>query len=145
MDRVIALLIPITGIVMGVGLGMLGMYLEYRKRKEIYTLYHQERMAAIDKGLELPPLPEAFFTDSTRPRSPRGQLLKGLIWLFTGSAVTMALFANAFGAQALYGLIFVALGAAYLVNYFAVGKRQAEMMEAAEKAKLAETNQPLSV
>lgn len=138
-------MIPIVGIVMGIGLGMLGMYLEYRKRKEIYTLYHQERMAAIDKGLELPPLPEAFFTDSAKPRTPRGQLLKGLIWLFIGVAVMIALFANGFGTQALYGLIPVALGAAYLVNYFAVGKRQAEVMEAAEKAKLAETNQPRSV
>ncbi len=47
MKDYIALLIPLSGIVMGCGIPMLVIFLDYRKRKEMFTLHHQERMAAI--------------------------------------------------------------------------------------------------
>ena len=58
-------LIPILAIVMTIGAGMLKLYLNYQKRKDMFALYHQERMAAIEKGIELPPLPEDFFREDS--------------------------------------------------------------------------------
>ncbi len=135
-------MIPIIAIIMGIGIGMWGMYLSYRKRKEIFTLYHQERMAALDKGVDLPPLPEAFFTEDGSARSvpnPHRHLFRGLMWVLVGIALTIALFAVDGLDSALFALIPVALGLAHLIYYFTVGKRLAQAMEAAELAKLAET------
>lgn len=139
---ILALMIPIIAIIMGIGIGMWGMYLSYRKRKEIFTLYHQERMAALDKGVDLPPLPEAFFTEDGSARSvpnPHRHLFRGLMWVLVGIALTIALFAVDGLDTALFALIPVALGLAHLIYYFTVGKRLAQAMEAAELAKLAET------
>jgi hypothetical protein len=47
---------------------------------------HQERMAAIEKGAALP----AEMTPA--PWSPRIYLLRGLVWLFTGIALSVFLF-----------------------------------------------------
>ena len=71
------------------------LYLNYRKRKDMFALYHQERMAAIEKGIELPPLPEDFFheepsADASR-RSSHGTLLAGLILVFLGLTLYLAL------------------------------------------------------
>jgi hypothetical protein len=52
-------------------------------------LQHQERMAALEKGVALPPLSE--FSRQPAPFNPRALLLRGLLWLFTGIAITIAL------------------------------------------------------
>ena len=64
---VLSLFIPIIAIVMGIGIGMLAIYLRYRKRKEISAHYHQERMAAIEKGIECPPWPDRLLADAHQP------------------------------------------------------------------------------
>jgi len=76
-------------------------------------------MAAIEKGLELPPesLPQ------TEPVPPRSRyLLRGLIWLGVGLAITFGghdwLQAPIGGA----GWIPVAVGVAYLIFYFVEGR-----------------------
>jgi peptidoglycan/LPS O-acetylase OafA/YrhL len=138
----VSLLIPIVAIVMGVGIGMLTIYLNYRKRKEMFALYHQERMAAIDKGIELPPLPDAFFTDDGKPyrqRSPRRHLLTGMILLFIGIILFTAFYIDEQLHTALLTLIPAGIGLAYLIFYFAVGRKEAEAFEAAQKAKASET------
>ena len=53
----LALLIPIIAIIMGIGIGMLAIYTGYLKRKDLFAHYHQERMAAIEKGIDCPPWP----------------------------------------------------------------------------------------
>jgi len=55
------------------------------KRQE---LRHQERMAAIEKGAELPAEPSEM---PPAPWSPRVYLLRGLIWLFTGIGLSIFL------------------------------------------------------
>lgn len=137
----IVFLIPIIAIVMGIGIGMLAIFLNYRKRKEIFALYHQERMAALDKGTEPAPLPKEFFTDdNTQPYSPRRNLLKGLVWLFVGLALLIAIYKIGEPDAALFALIPIGVGLAFLIYYFAVGRKEAEAFEARENAKLAETN-----
>jgi hypothetical protein len=139
----LVLLIPIIAIVMGLGTGMISIYFNYRKRKEMFALYHQERMAALDKGIELPPLPEDFFHEDRKPspRSPHGTLLAGLIQVFIGITLYLALhFAgvrtNEGGDVALFALIPCGLGAAFLIYYFTVGRKLAVAMEEERKIRL---------
>jgi hypothetical protein len=125
----ISLLIPIISIIMGIGIGMLAIVLNYRKRKEIFALYHQERMAAIEKGVECPPWPDRLLADDAATPSPRRHLLKGLVWLFIGLAVTVAVYAVVDLSHALFGLIPIGIGLAHLIYYFVEGKREAQAAE----------------
>jgi len=56
--------------------------LNYRKRE----LQHKERLAALEKGMPLPPL-----TDVQAVWSPRSYLLKGMMWLYAGIALAVFL------------------------------------------------------
>ena len=109
-----AMLIPIVAIIMGIGIAMLTIYLGFRMKTETLKLYHAERMAAIEKGIELPPLPVPA------PQGPRRapyveKRNGGLVLLFLGIAVTLALWETAGGPAFWWGLTIVALGAALLV------------------------------
>ena len=129
---IIGLMIPIIAIVMGVGVALLAIYLSYRKRKEMFALYHEERMAAIEKGVDLPPLPDALLTDDgkpLRPYNPRRHLLKGLAWLFVGIGLGAALWTTVGHDWALFSLILIGIGLAHLIYYFVEGKKEAEAIE----------------
>jgi hypothetical protein len=65
-------------LVMGLVVGAL--YMRFRRRE----LQHKERMTAIEKGVALPDL-----TDMDA--SPRIYLLRGMIWLFSGIALSVSL------------------------------------------------------
>ena len=132
----VSLLIPIVAIVMGVGLTMLIFYFHYAKRKHMFALYHQERMAAIEKGLEVPPLPDGFFSDdakSPRTVSPHRHLLKGLILLFIGLILFFAFYNEQQIKPAMFSLVPGGIGLAYLIYYFAIGRKEAAAMEAAAR------------
>ena len=70
-DGTLALLIPIVAIIGGVASGMFATYHRMRRERELPQLYHAERMAAIEKGVELPPLPPELFHDPDNHRSGR--------------------------------------------------------------------------
>jgi hypothetical protein len=135
------ILIPIVAIVMGIGIGMLALVLDHRKRDRMFTLYHQERMAALEKGQELPPLPEEFFDDGKRP-SPHATLMGGLICAFLGPALGIPLYFVVGFQPALFALVPFAIGAALLIYYFAVGRRKALEIEAAMRAKASSGSRP---
>ena len=125
----LALLIPILAIILGVGIAMLAIFLQYRKRKETFALYHQERMAALEKGVDLPPLPEFLLSDDSnalKSYHPRRHLLKGLIWLFTGIGLGVALWPTAGFEHSLFSLIPIGVGLAHLIYYFVEGKTEAK-------------------
>lgn len=117
---VLALFIPIVAIIMGFGIGMLGLWFDYRKKREIFELHHKERMAAIEKGMDLPPLPAELFRDSRRRREPADYLRRGLVWLLVGIAIVIALLTTpGAGPQgAFWGLLPAAVGLAQLIFYF---------------------------
>ncbi len=141
-------LIPIVAIIFGCSIAMLAIYTRYRKRKDMYELYHRERMAAIDKGIELPPLPDGFFCEdgqSPMPYHPRRNLLKGLVWLFLGIGVFAALRGSGESEDAWWGVVPACIGLAYLIYYGAAGRREAELADAALRARLTETKPPGAV
>ena len=125
---ILGVMIPIIAIILGIGLAIVSAFLNYKRRKDMFALYHQERMAAIEKGVELPPLPDSFFGED-RPRSPRRFLRSGLMLLFIGLAVMAALYFGHNPRSALWGLIPVGIGLANLIYYFTEGKK--ELAEAA--------------
>ena len=57
-------MIAIAAIVMGIGCAMFSLYLHSRRKREFLQMHHAERMAAIEKGIELPPVPPQFFHDT---------------------------------------------------------------------------------
>jgi len=120
----LGIFIPIIAIVMGIGVGMLALVLDYRKKQEMFALHHKERLAAIEKGMEVPPLPPEFFVDhrGRRSRHPSDYLRRGLVLLFVGIAVSFALYQNQRDAY-LWGLVPAAIGIAQLLFYFLVGRK----------------------
>ena len=122
----IGVLIPIISIVLGIGIGMLAIYLSYRKRRELFAHYHQERMAAIEKGIDCPPWPESLLAGENTARTPRRHLLHGLVWLFIGLAAMVAVYATFDFHHALFGLIPAGIGLAHLIYYFIEGRKEAE-------------------
>jgi hypothetical protein len=124
----VALSLPILAILVTGAVAFIAMFLKYKRRKEAFALYHQERMAAIDKGVDLPPLPEAFLMDSGRPyRTPLAHrpLLIGLVLLLGGLSLLLGLSYRAGSEQAIWGLVPSAVGLAFLIYYFAVGRKEA--------------------
>ncbi len=67
-------LVPILGIIFAVGLPLsipiVYIALNYRKRKRLMELSHAERMAAIERGMEVPPLPLELI-DGQQPQAPQ--------------------------------------------------------------------------
>src|SRR6516165_12758043 len=116
---VLGLLIPIISVTVSLGALIVWIVSWSRRRMHEIDCRHKERMAAIEKGLELPPesLPQP---EQMPPRSR--YLLRGLIWLGVGLAITFGghdwLRAPLGGA----GWIAVAVGAAYLIFYFVEGR-----------------------
>ena len=120
--HVLPLFIPIVAIVMGIGIGMLALWLENQKKLRMFELLHQERLFALERGLDVPPLPPEFFAAPARkddkPAAPRISSLRwGLMWLFLGLALMIAITLNDGLEQASWALLPVAVGAAQLIYY----------------------------
>jgi len=115
----LALMIPIISIFMGIGIAMLAIFLDFRKKRDMFAMHHKERMAAIEKGMEVPPLPPEFFRDgrACRPRVHGDFLRRGLVLLFVGIAVSAALY-NSERDAFLWGLVPAGIGLAQLLYYF---------------------------
>ncbi|MDB6037996.1 MAG: hypothetical protein JWM99_1837 [Verrucomicrobiales bacterium] len=123
------LLIPLLAIVLGCGIPLLWIYTDYRKRKDIFEMHHRERMAAIEKGISVPPLPDGFLDDLTgsgnKTCTPASALLKGLVWLFLGISLSIVIFVIRHDARACLGLIPASIGVAYLLFYLMEGRKSA--------------------
>jgi hypothetical protein len=118
MRHIIVFLIPIVAIVMGVGLGMLGLFLDYQKKTRMFDLHHKERLLAIERGMEVPPLPSEFFAPVRKPVNLKANSLRwGLIWLFLGLALGTAMALNDGIEQASWALLPIAVGVALLSFY----------------------------
>ncbi len=89
---------------------------DYFKQRRIIDHLHRERLAAIEKGLDLSQLPSlspaAFGHEAYRP--PK-YLLRGLLWTLIGGATAGVLFLKEDLRTASFGLIPAAIGLAYLI------------------------------
>jgi hypothetical protein len=128
-------LVPVLGVIFAVGLPLsipiVYIALNYRKRKHLMELSHAERMAAIERGMEVPPLPlELIDGRSTRRRS---SLLPGLVWFFIGLAMVGGTLSIGDDMPIVFGLVPLGIGLAYLIYYGVEGRhveaRQREQEE----------------
>jgi hypothetical protein len=125
-------LIPIVSVTLGIGMIIVSILVKHRRQMQELDHRHKERMAAIEKGLDLPTDPvsarievarEAAGLVGTRGAGSGGAgsryLLRGLIWLGVGLAVAL----TDSGIRD-YGWIGVAVGVAYLIYYAVEGRRK---------------------
>jgi hypothetical protein len=116
MAAILGVMIPIVAIVFGLSLAMLGIWLDYRKKRELFQLHHAERMAAIEKGLDVPALPAEFFQSPKREATPYKDLRRGLLCTLIGITVTVALWGTG-EADFWWGLVPIGVGVAYLLSF----------------------------
>jgi hypothetical protein len=133
-EDVVAVFIPIVAIFMSLLIPIVYAITDYRRRRDIVEAHHKERIAAIERGMEIPPLPEDFFKPLEKNDRPR-HLLTGMIWLFVGITVALFLGAVADTSVAFLGLIAAGVGAAYLIYYFVEGRNELAEYKARAAAK----------
>ena len=111
-ENIVALLIPLTAIVMAFGIAFWSIYWGHQKKR----LQYQERQLMIEKGLPPPPVLE----DAREKIMPEHSLRRGIVLLFLGIGLTVGTFilGNFFGDREFVGL--VALAAA-IVGFVGLG------------------------
>ncbi|MFL6547413.1 MAG: DUF6249 domain-containing protein [Povalibacter sp.] len=115
-------LVPLVAVSFGICFvpSIVWIILNYRKRRRFMDLHHAERMAAIERGMEIPALPLELI-DGTSPRRRRSSLLPGLVWFFIGLALLGSRFTDG-DVPVMAALIPLGIGLAYLIYYFVEGK-----------------------
>src|SRR6184192_4562356 len=118
----LSMLIPILTVTVSLAALIVWIVMWYRRRVHEIDCRHKERMAAIEKGLELPP--ESLPQPAQMP--PRSRyLLRGLIWLGVGLALTFGGHGWLRAPMGGSGWIAVAVGVAYLIFYSVEGRKTA--------------------
>ncbi|MEZ5457956.1 MAG: DUF6249 domain-containing protein [Steroidobacteraceae bacterium] len=123
---IIGVFIPIVAIVMGIGLAMLETVASHRRRSQALEQRHRERLAAIDKGIELPPDandPEAQLELAKAMRKPR-YLLRGLVLTGIGGALVFLWQGPADDTIRSLGWIVAVIGLATLAYYAIEGRKE---------------------
>lgn len=130
--HLLALLIPITAIVGGLSIPILYILTHHKKRQQLLEQNHKERMLALEKGIELPPLPTELlgrevFDSVEDHKSGWGEadkyLRSGITWLFVGLALAGVVWLKNEPDQAGWALIPIAVGLAKLLFYRLAGQR----------------------
>ena len=113
----IGVFIPIVAIIMGIGIGMLSVWSEHKRKAQLLEQNHRERMHAIEKGLELPPLPANLVGTTNGPStaSAAKSVRSGVMLLLIGIVLFFAIKVVGAEQAALFGLIPAAVGIANLV------------------------------
>lgn len=116
-------LVPLVAIMFGVGVPLsipiVWIALNYRKRRRLMELHHTERMAAIERGMDIPPLALELIDGRSRRRS---SLLPGLVWFFIGLAMVAGSLSIGDDLPVVFGLVPLGIGLAYLIYYGLEGR-----------------------
>ena len=125
---VIGVFIPIVAIVMGIGIGMLAIWSEHKRKAQLLEQNHRERMHAIEKGIELPPLPPGMVGAGNGPSTATAakSLRSGVMLLLIGVVLFIAIERVGAGEAALFGLIPAAIGIANLIYAAILAKKEKE-------------------
>ncbi|MDY6947549.1 MAG: DUF6249 domain-containing protein [Pseudomonadota bacterium] len=137
-------LVPLLGVIFAVGMPLsipiVMISLNYRKRRRLMELHHTERMAAIERGMEVPPLPLELIDGHSNRR--RSSLLPGLVWFFLGLAMVAGSLSIGDDLPVVFGLVPLGIGIAYLIYYAVEGRhieaRQYEMDMRERNARLSQ-------
>jgi len=124
---VIGVFIPIVAIVMGIGVAIVSIWSEHKRKSQLLEQNHRERMHAIEKGIELPPLPPNLVGMSNGPStaSAAKSLRSGVMLLLIGVVLFFAIGTAGGREGALFGLIPAAVGIANLLYAAIQWKKEA--------------------
>jgi hypothetical protein len=124
MHGLAGIFIPVMAIIAGVSLVIVRIVLDYRRKRDLLQLHHAERMAAIEKGIEIPPLPREFYLErSRRTYTPEEYLIRGLTWTLLGAAFMVAMWQMQQQDIAWLGLVLLAMGIKNLLVYLITRRR----------------------
>lgn len=114
-------LIPLVAIISVFGAGVvivaIVMYIHYKKE----VMRNKERMAAIEKGIPLP----ANGGSSRHDDSSHSSLRSGIVLLFMGIGLALALWVNAGMDGAVWGVFVGLIGVGKLVYWAIAGRKEA--------------------
>ena len=118
---VIGAFIPIVAIVFCVGIGAVAVWSEHKRKSQLMEQLHRERIVALEKGVEPPPLPPGLIGyNAPKPIPPPRALWpkamrNGLMLLFGGVVLYYAVYVAGGEPGAAFALIPAAIGVANLV------------------------------
>jgi hypothetical protein len=115
-------LLPLLVTGFGLSFAFLIMWLDYRKKKDIYEMNHKERMTALEKGLDMPPTPREFFEPGERLDAATVNLRRALVLGFGGAAYLAVMMIRG-RESAWWGLMPIAIGAAFFIVYLVVRRK----------------------
>lgn len=115
--EVIGVFIPIVAIIMGISVALLAIWSEHKRKSQLLEQNHRERMHAIEKGIDLPPLPLNLVGGSNGPSTATAakSLRSGIMLTLIGALLFFAIDTAGGREGALFGLIPAAIGIANLV------------------------------
>jgi hypothetical protein len=130
---IIGVFIPIVAIVMGIGIGMLSIWTEHKRKAQLLEQYHRERIVALEKGLPLPELDRKLVAlDDSQPPTAARAYRNGVMMLLIGIILYFGLEELLGSKFSLFGLVPAAIGIANLL--YGVLLQRKEAAEKAEKA-----------
>jgi uncharacterized membrane protein HdeD (DUF308 family) len=132
--------IPVVAIIMGLGFAMLALWTHHQRKSQLLEQLHRERMAAIEKGIELPPLNVDEIAGSSSPNTanPARVLRSGVLLLAIGIVLFFAINESGGREGALFGLIPAAVGLANLVYAMVLFNNERKADEAKARPRLPE-------
>jgi hypothetical protein len=133
----VVFLIPISAIVMSLGIGMLGLWADHKRKSQVLEQTHRERMAAIERGVQLPPMNVDPMTNKpTVVANPARVLRNGVFMLSLGVVLYFALDTVGASAAAVFGLIPATIGLANLAYSAVLFDKERKAEAAREKNSL---------
>ena len=119
MPGIMALTIPIIAIIGGITVGII----KSIGRQRMQELAQRERIAAIERGMDISKLPPPQFSDPDDAQGPvsrtrQGLLIGGIVTLFAGAGVSfMLLFVSGDDGVWAVGAIPMAVGAGLILSF----------------------------
>jgi Domain of unknown function (DUF6249) len=117
--EIVGIFIPIIAIIMGCSIAIVSIWAEHKRKTQVLEQNHRERLNALEKGIELPPLPTHLVQEgnSNGPSTatPAKSLRAGIMLTLIGGLLYLAIERMGADEVALFGLIPAAVGIANLV------------------------------
>ena len=127
-EDAIAVFIPIVMFVMLGLIPIVFSVMDYKRRRTSSKPTTRSGWLRSRRGMDIPPLPESFYLP-LKPQRRSSYLLPGLVWLFVGIGLFIALGAVAGSDWRYFALVPTGVGLALLIYYFAEGKKlQADVL-----------------
>src|SRR5262245_53444466 len=124
---VIGVFIPIVAIVLGIGIGMLSIWTDHKRKAQLLEQFHKERLAALEKGVSMPELDKRLMQlDEREPANSAKAFRNGVMLLLIGVILYFALDSLVGIRVSLFGWIPAAIGVANLMYGVLLKKKEDE-------------------